>query len=85
MWPGPSSLVLGSARLNSLQLWPRVDNVFSVLPQHPMGALFLPDGLTAGYPLPELGLLFDLCCLGNTNFRKIPSGASHRRCALAFL
>ena len=54
---GPSSLILGSARLNSLQLWPRVDQVFSVLPQHPVGALFLPDGLIAGYLLPGLGLL----------------------------
>ena len=69
-WQGLFSLILSYAHLNSLQLWPRVDQVFFVLPQHPVGALFLLDRLMAGCPLSELGLLFSPALFGKQKLYK---------------
>ncbi|KAI4549331.1 hypothetical protein MG293_001661 [Ovis ammon polii] len=48
----------------------KVDQVFFVLPQHPVGALFLLDRLMAGCPLSELGLLFSRALFGKQKLYK---------------
>ncbi|KAI4590766.1 hypothetical protein MJG53_001815 [Ovis ammon polii x Ovis aries] len=48
----------------------KVDQVFFVLPQHPVGALFLLDRLMAGCPLSELRLLFSRSLFGKQKLYK---------------